>query len=157
MDQCNALSSALFNRLHSKWLDALKSVEINFKACACSECLSGILSEYAVEQTDHEVKGWGARATQKSSDPQNRLWQLGAHFTNCSKLSNYSLVTRYFVFTGTLLQNKYGAFASWLASFPLEKKESAILWNLEWKQKKGKHLLGKVDKFVPKQMFWLPG
>lgn len=87
------------------------------KPYTCSKCLSGIL--LVVEQTDCWVKGWGAWTTQKSSDPRNRLWQSGTHFTNCSNLSNYSLVTRYFVSRGgkKSQQNKYDTFASLLASF----------------------------------------
>lgn len=82
-----------FSQSHSKWYNAPKKGKDGIKTYACSKCLSGILW---VEQTDWRVKGWGARTTQKSSDPRNCLWQSGTHFTNCSNLSNYSLVTRYF-------------------------------------------------------------
>lgn len=89
---------------------AILSLPKQFKVVQCTEkgkdgikpctCLLSVCWEYhgfVVEQTNWRVKGWGAGTTQTSSDPQNCLWQLGTHFTNCSNLSNYSLVMRYFV------------------------------------------------------------
>lgn len=90
---------------NTKWCNALKKVRMKSKhAPAPSVCRE--YCELVVEQTDRRVKGCQAWATQKSSDPQNRLWQLGAHFTNCSDLSNYSLVTRSSVSKGNILHCK---------------------------------------------------
>lgn len=43
------------------------------------------------------IKVWEQPQHTRSSDPQNSLWQSETHFTNCTKLSNYSLLTRRFV------------------------------------------------------------
>lgn len=78
----------------------------------------------------------------KSSDPQNRLWQLGTHLTNWSKLSNYSLVTRYFV---SSLHNKYDTFCISARILYSTKKQLFL-----FRQEKFKHL---DEKIVPKQVF----
>lgn len=105
------------------------------------------------KQTDG-VKGWGARTTQKSSDPQNRLWQSGTHFTNCSNLSNYSLVTRYFVSERkhSSPQNKYAACASLLCITSSGKKIKRIKFLLrrQLKQKKKKGVSTWFETFALK-------